>query len=182
MNPKNRRFLAFLLRFFGVYAVLSLAYASYLRWGRSNAGVLDPFSIKVGGIAADGAKMFGPAVDFVPTLHEPSYTFLREGVAVARMVEGCNAVAVVILFWAFLVAFKGSWKRTIGYGLAGTLVILILNCLRIALLIGLLQRFPEHTHLLHGVVFPAMIYGTVFLLWVLWVNNFADYARKNREN
>jgi hypothetical protein len=44
-------------------------------------------------------------------------------------------------------------------------------------LIVLLYHFPEQNHLLHGVLFPALIYGSVFVLWFIWVNKFSKYAK-----
>ena len=180
VDSKNKRFLAFLARFFGVYAAMSLLYAGYLRWSVPNGAVLDPFSIWIGEQATSIAGVFNVVVTYLPTVGEPSYTFWVEGSSLARMVEGCNALSVVILFWAFLVAFKGTWSRTIGFGLAGTFVLFIMNSLRIAVLLWALKLYPAQEHLLHGVVFPVIIYGTVFLLWVSWVNYFADYAKEKR--
>jgi hypothetical protein len=39
-----------------------------------------------------------------------------------------------------------------------------------------LYHFPQYEHLLQGVVFPLVIYGVVFLLWVVWVNKYSFYA------
>ena len=54
----------------------------------------------------------------------------------------------------------------------------ILNVLRIALLSLALYYHPDQEPVLHGVVFPLMIYGFVFGLWVIWVNKFSNYAGK----
>jgi exosortase family protein XrtF len=95
---------------------------------------------------------------------------------VARVVEGCNAISVIILFIAFVIAFKGTWKRTVMFVLAGSILIYLLNVIRIALIAIALYHYPQHEHLLHGVVFPLFIYGVVFLLWVIWVSKFSVYA------
>lgn len=99
-----------------------------------------------------------------------------EGKNVARVVEGCNAISVIILFIAFVIAFKGNWKKTVLFILAGSILIYLLNIVRIALIAIALYHYPQHEHLLHGVVFPLFIYGVVFLLWVIWVNKFSVYA------
>lgn len=95
---------------------------------------------------------------------------------VARVVEGCNAISVIILFIAFVIAFKGNFKKTVVFILAGSILIYLLNIIRIALIAIALFHYPQHEHLLHGVVFPLFIYGVVFLLWVIWVNKFSVYA------
>ncbi len=101
---------------------------------------------------------------------------------VARIIEGCNAMSVIILFIAFVVAFSGKFSTTILYILAGSTVIYILNIIRIALLAIALYRFPMQEHILHGVIFPLVIYGVVFVLWVVWVNKFSKYAKKTLES
>jgi exosortase/archaeosortase family protein len=95
---------------------------------------------------------------------------------VSRIIEGCNALSVIILFIAFIIAFSGKLKNTIVFILLGSILIHVLNVGRIALLSIALYHFPQYQHLLHGVVFPLIIYGVVFLLWVIWVNKFSYHA------
>lgn len=96
---------------------------------------------------------------------------------IVRIIEGCNAVSVIILFVSFVIAFSGKLKTTLLYILFGILFIYVLNIIRIALLVILISRFPENTHFLHGVLFPLIIYGCVFVLWIIWVNKFSKYAK-----
>jgi exosortase family protein XrtF len=97
---------------------------------------------------------------------------------VARIIEGCNAISVIILFVSFVIAFAGKFRTTLFFILGGSVLIYILNVIRIAILSFLLYRFPEYEHLLHGVIFPLFIYGVVFILWFIWVNYFSTYAKK----
>ena len=83
----------------------------------------------------------------------------------------------LILFLAFIVAFKGSLKNTILFVIFGSLIIYFFNVIRIALLTVLLQEFPNQQMFLHNLVFPAIIYGITFLLWVVWVQKFSDYKK-----
>lgn len=96
---------------------------------------------------------------------------------IVRIVEGCNAVSVIVLFISFVLAFSGKLKTTLLYILLGSLFIYILNVIRIALLIVLLFYFPQYNHLLHGTLFPLVIYGAVFILWIIWVNKYSKYAK-----
>jgi exosortase family protein XrtF len=98
---------------------------------------------------------------------------------VARIIEGCNAVSVMILFVSFVIAFAGKFKATLFFILGGNLLIYVLNVIRIAVLSLLLYRFAAYEHLLHGVIFPLFIYGVVFILWFIWVNYFSTYAKKS---
>ncbi|CDF78135.1 conserved hypothetical protein, exosortase EpsH-related [Formosa agariphila KMM 3901] len=101
---------------------------------------------------------------------------------IVRVIEGCNAISVIILFIAFIVAFASTIKKTVMYILAGTVLIYLVNVLRIAIISIGLYYYPESEHLIHGVVFPLIIYGMVFLLWVYWVNNFVKLKKKNAEH
>ena len=109
---------------------------------------------------------------------EASFKIIINNVYVARVVEGCNALSVIILFIAFVVAFKGKLKTTLFFVLLSILFIHFLNIIRIALICIAMLNYPQHQHLLHGVIFPLFIYGVVFILWIIWVNKFSIYATK----
>lgn len=98
---------------------------------------------------------------------------------VARIVEGCNAISVIILFISFVVAFSGKLQATLLFIFGGSLLIYVLNILRIAALSALIFYFPKQEPFLHGVLFPLYIYGVVFILWLLWVRKFSRYAPKD---
>ncbi|MGO3238755.1 MAG: hypothetical protein ACTIKA_10935 [Psychroflexus halocasei] len=44
--------------------------------------------------------------------------------------------------------------------------------MRIALLSIAIFEYPQYTDFLHTTLFPAFIYGVVFILWFVWVRNF----------
>ncbi len=96
---------------------------------------------------------------------------------IARMIEGCNAINVIILFIAFVASFSGKLKPTLLFVFGGSVIIYILNIVRIAALCVLMYHFPEWENFLHGVIFPLFIYGVVFLLWIIWVFKFSSYVQ-----
>ena len=107
---------------------------------------------------------------------EPSIKIIYRGQYISRIIEGCNALSVIILFISFVIAFTGKFKQTLLFVFLGSVLIHLLNIARIALLCVALYSFPEYEHMLHGVIFPLVIYGIVFLLWVIWVNKFSLHA------
>lgn len=175
-----RPFLVFLLKFFAVYGGLTFLYQSFLsQYDSILAFEVDAFTKSV-------AYQVQYVLSFLQydcqlQLHESqaSIKLIINGVYVSRVVEGCNALSVIILFAAFVVAFSGKWMRTIGFLLVGSVLIHLMNILRIAVLSLALLYYPGQESLLHGVVFPLIIYGFVFGLWVIWVNQFSNYARKD---
>ena len=114
----------------------------------------------------------------VPHLHEPSVKIFYKSKYIARIIEGCNAVSVIILFIAFVVAFSGKIKNTLLFIIFGSVLIYILNIFRITILCMAMYSFPEYQDFLHGVFFPLFIYGVVFILWIIWVNKYSFYATK----
>lgn len=112
---------------------------------------------------------FGYDAEVVPHKTETSMKLFINKTYLARIVEGCNAVSIIFLFIAFIISFAESFKKTFLFILAGTALIYAVNITRIAILAIAIYEYPENTETLHGVVFPAIIYGMVFLLWMIWV-------------
>lgn len=169
--------LIFLIRFFAVYVVLTVAYQYYLDTNRQN-GHADDITKSVAAQTESVLDLIGYDSQVSQHPEQPSMMLKLNGAYVARVVEGCNAVSVIILFAAFVVAFRGKLVRTILFIIGGIIVIHVLNVIRIVLLSMALLRYPEYEHLLHGVIFPLFIYGVVFALWVIWVNKFSLHASR----
>jgi exosortase family protein XrtF len=108
---------------------------------------------------------------------QPCYKFFYNGKYVSRIIEGCNALSVIILFISFVIAFSGKLKNTIYFIISGSIIIHVLNITRIALLMVAFYNFPEANFILHDILFPLVIYGVVFILWIIWVNKFSFYAK-----
>lgn len=168
-------FLFFLASFFGCYILLTAIYQFFLNGFGNNT--VDTITQAVAQNSEKVISWFFMRIQTENVANEPFVRMCFQNECIVRIVEGCNGISVIILFISFIVAFSGSMKNTLLFIFGGTLLIYILNVLRIALLIVLMYYFPEVKHLLHGVLFPAIIYGTVFILWVIWVNKFSKYAK-----
>ena len=170
-------FLFFLASFFGSYILLTFLYQVFLNgFGKNEVDSITRF---VSRNTENVLSLFFKSTRVEEANNEPSFVVYLFDRSIVRIVEGCNAISVIILFTSFIVAFSGSLKNTLFFIFGGSLIIYILNVLRIAVLTVLLCYFPGHTHLLHGVLFPLIIYGVVFILWVIWVNKFSGYVKKN---
>jgi exosortase family protein XrtF len=162
--------LAILLRFIIIYLVLLFAYQFYLN-SYQHLG-LDPFSRMI----AEQVRHIQNAIGFPTQLYndvknEQVYFYVRTEYP-TRMVEGCNAVSVMILFVAFVFAFyKG--KKTFIFVLIGLVLLYIINLLRIVGLNIVLLDYKKYGKISHDFAFPAIIYGTVVLLWLVWIKFFA---------
>jgi len=175
-----RPFFIFLIKFFLVYIGLTVLYQLYLnQYDGLIYFQVDNFTQLVARQVNNMLLFFNYNSSLELHDKEASVKLFLDNVYVARVVEGCNALSVIILFVAFVVAFSGRWLQTALFILVGCVLIHILNVFRIALLSIALLHYPKHEQILHGVIFPLFIYGVVFGLWVIWVNKFSLDGRKN---
>lgn len=172
-------FLLFLSKFFVSYILLTLCYQFYLN--HASFHQIDPITQMVADNTEQLLSVFKADFEVKSYSGEPYLRLMYHQKYVARMIEGCNAISIIILFIAFIIAFSGNIKPTLLFIGSGSLVIYILNVVRIALLSVLIYAYPASEELLHGVLFPLFIYGLVFILWLIWVNNYSRYA-KNASN
>lgn len=162
--------LKILLRFVVIYIVFVLLYQFYLN--NYEADVVDPFTRWVAKQVAFLQEVFGFPTVLVDNLKLHSVLFQTSGTFTTRMVEGCNVISVAILFAAFIFAFyKGA--KTFLYVLAGLVILHILNVSRIALLNIIYLKYPQYAKAAHDYLFPAIIYGGVIILWLVWIQFFA---------
>ncbi|MEO7978581.1 exosortase family protein XrtF [Flavobacterium sp.] len=170
-----RPFLLFITTFFIIYIVAAVIYKLYL--DSFDEKSIDGITNIVGHQVFKIMNFFNCDIRILKSESNPYLEVWYNQKYVIRIVEGCNAVSVIVLFGSFVIAFSGKFKTTLIFILFGILFIHILNISRIALLTVLMFHFPEKEHLLHGVFFPLVIYGFIFILWIVWVNKFSKYAR-----
>ena len=175
---KYKSVLQFLTIFLGSYLVFVTLYNLYLTYGGSSRYFPDVITHIVALQSQSIIAMFGYTIEVVPSTTEPAMNLSINGTVLARIVEGCNAVSIMLLFMSFMLAFFGNLKRTLFFMLGGLVIIYVINILRIALLSITIFEYPEYTDFLHGTLFPAIIYGTVFLLWFWWINSYKKPVKK----
>lgn len=162
--------LKILLRFVVIYIVVVLLYQFYLNAYMDD--VVDPFTRWVAVQVALVQNTLGFPTVLVDSLKLHSVLFQTSGKFTTRMVEGCNVFSVAILFSAFVFAFyKGS--KTFLFVLGGLVLLHILNVSRIVLLNIIFLKYPQYEKIGHDYIFPAIIYGGVIILWLIWIQFFA---------
>lgn len=161
--------LRFVLLFFGTYFLLSALYLLYLKAFSSQEFSSDYFT----SLVAEQVNFLLQALKYDSFLGIPEsgqgILLTIDSVFHIRIIEGCNAISVIILFLSFVFAFAQGVKKTIMFILAGMVLIYLVNIARIIILVIVLYKYPQYEKILHGVVFPGIIYGLVFLLWMVWV-------------
>ena len=175
---KYKSVIKFILTFLLVYIGLSVVYKIYLNASINSQYYPDYVTNLVAYQSEALLNTIGYDAKVIKHPDEPSMKLLFEGKYIARIIEGCNAISVIILFMAFVIAFSGKLKTTILFLLSGSVLIYVVNLVRIVILAYGLYHYPWRSEILHSVIFPAIIYGIVFLLWMLWVNRFSNIGKK----
>ena len=178
----NKPVILFLVKFFVSYFLLFGIYSTYLHKTQQKKPLFScaPITETVANHTKMVAKWFGYHIFTEQHSKELSIKLIVGGNYTARVIEGCNSVSIIILFLAFIIAFAGSFKATFLYGIVGSLLIYSVNILRIIALSLLLYRYPEYQEPLHTLIFPAVIYGLVFILWIIWVRHFSNHKDKKK--
>ncbi len=175
----NRTVVIFLTKFFGVYALLFILYSVYLK-NTQEVGdffACAPITKTVAKQTQFLLKTLGYNSEIKQHPKEISMQLMVGSKYVARIIEGCNSISIIILFISFIVAFAGELKATIMFILVGSGLIYCVNIVRIAFISLALYKYPQYQNMLHIFIFPAIIYGITFLLWVIWVRKYSKINR-----
>lgn len=171
-------FLLFLVKFFLSYLLLTTIYHYYLSQYDTKKFETDDFTKILSHQVVKSLHFVDNEVYSEPNITESSVNVYYKKKWVVRIIEGCNALSVIILFISFVIAFSGKLKQTVLFLLFGSLIIHAFNVVRIASLCLAIYHLPNYSKFLHDVMFPLVIYGLVFILWIVWVNKFSFYAKK----
>lgn len=167
-----RPVLKFIFTFLGVYIFGTLCYKFYLDLSIGSKYAPDYFSNLVGEQTVNLLNLLGYKAALSVDVYHPILYLSMFGENIAYIAEGCNGISVIILFISFIVAFADTFKTTFLYILVGSILIYIANLIRIVIILIAIYKYPEHQDVLHGVIFPGLIYSMVFVLWMFWVKRF----------
>ncbi len=103
----------------------------------------------------------------------------QRGLGVAH---SCNGLILFVLFTVFIILFPGRIIDKIWFIPAGILAIFFLNIIRIICLGYLNIKYVDLLEFNHKYTFTVIVYGFIFLLWMLWVNYFAIKSLKPIKN
>ena len=114
-----------------------------------------------------------------------TYMFLAgDPLPFVRVGASCNGLELLVLFTIFIVSYPGIIKYKFLFIIAGLIGIHILNIFRnYWLALFVLHKEMDLFDLFHRYIFIFMVYGFIFLLWMLWVNKFSQLNQpKKSEN
>ncbi|MFD1293371.1 exosortase family protein XrtF [Lutibacter holmesii] len=177
---KSNKFIVFfLIKFFGTYALLSFLYGLYLNNTQhtSNFFTCAPITETVANQTVAVLNTFGYEASVAQHPNELSLNLTLNNVIIARVIEGCNAISIIILFISFIVSFSTTFWPTFLYIVIGSFIIYAINVLRIAIICIALYKYPNYQYVLHDLLFPSIIYGITFLLWFVWIQKFSKLKK-----
>lgn len=175
----NKTVIIFLIKFFGSYFLLFSLYSFYLEKTQNSSSpfVCAPITKNVAEQTQYLLNIFGYPTEIEQDTETLAVKLFINGHFTAFIVEGCNAISIIILFIAFIIAFAGKFKTTVLYILFGSLLIYLTNIFRIAIISIALHKYPQYQNVLHEIIFPSIIYGITFLLWFVWVKKFSTLKK-----
>jgi len=165
-NPRLLR--RFLFTAAGLYLLWFFGYEQWLK----PAGQLDTaLSLNIASASTAALRLFGMNAT------TEARTVVLEGQPAVWVGDPCNGLVLYALFVGFVLAFPGGgWRRKLPFIAAGMLAIYGLNILRVGAL-ALNHLYSRSTvDFNHHYTFSFVVYGCIFLLWMLWVRRFAAPA------
>lgn len=160
-----------LLRFFGLYFGLIGLYQFYLSFYDNVAA--DPITRLVAEQSAFCLNTIDYSTEMVDDIQQKGIIFKFKELMPTIVVEGCNALSIMILFLAFIFTFYQG-KKTFVFALVGLVFLYFINIFRIAVINIVFLEYPEYFRHSHDYFFPAIIYGGVVLLWIIWIKFFVS--------
>lgn len=156
----------FLVKFIGLYFALNLIYGFYVEAASPKP---DAATVWVTNQTALIIQVFG--MEAVTKIHEskPTTSIYNKGNGIVSVYEGCNGINVIIIFLCFLLSFGPLNKKLVWFAPLGIVLIHLINLGRIIGLFFVVIYLPNAIYFSHKYFFTAIIYGGVFLLWIVWL-------------
>ncbi|MBN8575735.1 MAG: exosortase family protein XrtF [Cytophagales bacterium] len=162
INPALR----FVLVFVGLYFILNVMYGLWISTFEHRA---DPLTTTITRQTSQVLNWAGDSTTWLPAEDKPTVGILQAGRRIISVYEGCNSLNVMIVFVAFVVAYKGKFRMAALFVPMGLLIIYLINILRIILLYTVALHWSAYFYYFHKYLFTAVIYAVVFLLWLWWM-------------
>lgn len=156
----------FLAIFLGLYLSLNIIYGLWISSFGNRADTLTQLITRQTSILLN---VVGEETSVRPASDKPNVEIVKAGQKVIGVYEGCNSINVMIVFVAFVAAFKGRWKQFLWFVPLGLVIIYVANLIRVLLLYFIAAYWSHYFYYFHKYLFTAFIYLIVFTLWLVWM-------------
>jgi len=161
-TPTARLRYGFILRFLLILAALYLP----LLYGPVDTHLVEPFTRGVAALSTALLNLLGQHVVRTGTL-------LMAGNAAVSVRNGCNGIEAMVFLIAATLAFTAPWRQRVIAAVAGSLLVQVLNLIRVVSLF-LLQRYqPQLFELFHLAIWQTIIGGASVGFFYTWTRRVA---------
>jgi len=165
----------FLGVFLGLYFGLNIIYGV---WISSYGQQADAATVLITKQTSFILNLFGEETQTVPRVDTPTVSIIKDSRIALGVFEGCNSINVMIVFVAFLFAFKGYPKKLAWFLPLGLVLIYIANLARVVFLYYVAEYWRQYFYYIHKYLFTAVIYLIVFILWWWWIEKVSGVSLK----
>jgi exosortase H (IPTLxxWG-CTERM-specific) len=109
-----------------------------------------------------------------------SGTVIRGGTFAVDIKNGCNAVEAVAFLVAAILAFEAPIGMRIAGAIAGSIILELLNVLRIVTLYLLGKYYRDLFDMFHLAVWQSLMFGAAVLIFLVWTSRATRHAVANR--
>ena len=102
-------------------------------------------------------------------INELASKIYHNGEGIIYIVDGCNALELMVLYIGFIVCMPSNFWRKVMYIIIGVILLDIVNILRCSGLIYLREYFDAYFEFAHHYLLKASIYTATFLMWMVYV-------------
>ncbi len=171
----NRAFLRFIFGTVGSYVLWFILYEFVLKPnGRldhiltENISIVTCYLLNIGGY--DSYYTIGKKLG-------ETYIFLNNDILpTVRIGAACNGLEMLVIFSFFVAWYPGNTFIKACFIGGGLILIHALNILRNFVLTILAIDRSIYFELFHRYIFIFLIYGSIFILWMIWANFLSKYS------
>ncbi|GAA4013974.1 archaeosortase/exosortase family protein [Hymenobacter fastidiosus] len=165
VTPPLRRFLVLAVVLYGVW------FLGYEQWLALDGRLDAALSANITAASARALRLFGFEASVASA--DP-YMLLLNRQEVVHVGNPCNGLVLYALFTGFVLAFPGPVRRKLWFIPLGILAIYLLNIIRVGGLALNHLYYHESVDFNHHYTFTFVVYGCIFLLWMIWARRLAS--------
>ena len=94
--------------------------------------------------------------------------------------EPCNGVKIFGVFSIFIFCFRGKVFNKIWFIVLGIITLHLLNIIRIASLNYIAAIQPRWLNFNHNITFQILVFGTMGILWLIWIKKFSNINKTEK--
>jgi exosortase H (IPTLxxWG-CTERM-specific) len=149
------------ITFLSLFVVILGGGFAFLAWKPINDYVIEPFTAGIAWASGTTLDLLGQHVSMQGTI-------IRGEKFAVNIRNGCNGVEAMIIFLAAVLAFPAPWRWRL-QGLAlGTVVIQLVNLVRVVALYLTGAYLPSLFDSSHTVIWQSIVILCAVLLWLWW--------------